>query len=237
MFKPLLLVTGVALFLTQVQGDAALDASKDDVKKAFESMMKAIDKALTQAQSALDKALEQVETKAHDLEDKAKAEIQGAVSKLQEKLDKLVEEAKEKGFDVSACEKYVTEFTNLPDTLVDELVSCATTQVEKAKGYIDDALKNAQQIEQDLAKIDDDIDNCSGNKIKQLKCYAKLLEEIVKDTSSAPQHIVEDVTKATTLVTGILPVLEACATGKVESAGTKAAEIVAEFALCAGLNA
>lgn len=139
------------------------------------------------------------------------------------------------GFDVSKCQSYVDHFTNTPDQLVTDLIECINTQVQKAQHYVDDALNNIKKIEEDLNSIDSDIDNCGGNKWHQLKCYAEIVKKIAKVTKEAPQHIIEDVAKATALVSTIVPVLEECFTSKIKQAGKNALSDVKQFAVCVAI--
>ncbi|XP_030757790.1 uncharacterized protein LOC115883569 [Sitophilus oryzae] len=230
----IILIIGACL-VQQNLGGTQLKSSKDEAKKAFHELMDVIDKALTSAQTALDKAVEEVKAEAAELEGKANSELDKVLEPLRTKLNDLVAEATAKGFDVSTCQSYVDGFSNVPDQLVTDLGECITTQVEKAQGYVNDALTSIKKIEEDLNTIDSDIDNCGGNEFKKIKCYAKIIEEIEKDTKDAPAHIAEDVTKATALVTEIVPILEQCFTDKLKKAGDDATKDVADFAICAAL--
>ncbi|ENN78370.1 uncharacterized protein LOC109536196 [Dendroctonus ponderosae] len=210
-------------------------SGKDDAKKAFHELMEVIDKALTDAQKTLDKAVEQFQAAAANLEDKAKAELDTTLEPLRKKLDDLVNKAKENGFDISKCQNYIDDFSNTPDNLVNNLVGCINTQVTDAQKAVTDALNQMKQIEEDLNTIDTDIDNCSGSKWTQAKCYAKIIAKIAKDTKDAPEKIVADVGKVTLLISNLIPALEDCFTSKLKKAGTDAAEDVAKFGICAAV--
>ncbi|XP_050301324.1 uncharacterized protein LOC126739609 [Anthonomus grandis grandis] len=231
--KLVVTVLCAALFAQALGG--TLGSGKDEAKSALEKLLAVIDKALTEAQSTLDKAMTTVNEKVTEVTSSAKGELDKVLEPLQTKLDDLVATATAAGFDVTLCQDYIDKFSNIPNDMVDNLGSCITAQVSKAQSYVDDALNNAKAMETSIASLDTDIDNCSGNAIKKAKCYAKIIEEIAKDTSSAPQHIVEDVAKATALVTEIIPTLETCSINQVKKAGEDAAEDVANFAICAAV--
>ncbi|KAF7284884.1 uncharacterized protein LOC143194166 [Rhynchophorus ferrugineus] len=236
MYKLYFSIFACALLMHQsLATEGELQSSKDEAKKAFHKLMEAIDKALTEAEAALDKAMEEVQAKATELEGKAVAELDKTLDPLREKLNNLIAEATEKGVDMSKCQSYVDQFTNTPDQLVVDLIECINTQVQKAQSYVDDALNNAKKIEEDMNSIDSDIDNCDGNKWHEIKCYAEIVEKIAKDTKEAPQHIAEDVAKATALVTEIIPILEDCFTSKIKKAGEDALKDVKDFAVCVAI--
>ncbi|KAF7284885.1 uncharacterized protein LOC143193553 [Rhynchophorus ferrugineus] len=233
----LYLFTIVCILLVQKNAadDTELTASKDEAKKAFHHLMEAIDKALTEAQTALNKAMDKVHEKATELEGKANVEIDKVLSPLRKKLDDLVSKAKQKGFDVTKCQSYVNHFSNTPDQLAHDLIECINSQVQKAQDNINDALNNAKKIEEDMNSIDAEIDNCGGNKWKKIKCYAKIIEKIAKDTKDAPEKIMADVTNTTLLVANIIPILEDCFTKKIKEAGDNALKDVKDFAVCVAI--
>ncbi|CAG9761388.1 unnamed protein product [Ceutorhynchus assimilis] len=233
MFKLLAFTVVTLVVLYQPFGAEA--STKDDVKKAFHSLMAEIDRVLTQAQDALNKALDKVKAKATELEGKASAELDKVLKPLREKLDDLVAKAKAKGFDVAKCQNYVDDFSQTPNTLAQDLIECINKQISKAQDLVNDALNRSKAIEQDLNTIDADIDNCHGNAWKQAKCYAKILERIEKDTKDAPAKILADVTQVTELVTDLLPHLEDCSVEELKHSGEQAAKDVAEFAICAAV--
>lgn len=133
------------------------------------------------------------------------------------------------------CQKYVTDFSNTPNNFLEKAVKCVTDLVVEARDDVNKALESAKQIEQDLNTIDTDIDNCNGNKWKQAKCFAKIIEKIAKDTKEAPQKIIENAGKVVNLIATFVPRVEACILDKLKGAGKDAAEDVAEFAICAAI--
>lgn len=210
--------------------------TKDDLEKAFHELMDLVDAALTTAEDTLNAALQVVKDEASELEADANSQLDEILDPLRTKLNDLIQKAKDLGIDVTKCQSYVDDFDNIPDKLVTDLGGCITTQVEKAEKYVTDAIDNIKKIEQDLNSIDTEIDDCSGNIFEEVECYAKLAIKIADDTVQVPAKIAADVAAAKALVVGIVPILEACLTGKVSDAGTQAAKDVADFAVCAALD-
>ncbi|XP_060520181.1 uncharacterized protein LOC132698237 [Cylas formicarius] len=213
---------------------SSADGAKDEVKKLYNELLEYMGTAISNANSTLNEALDLIKQEATQLETSAKESIQGALDSFQKEIDEINAKAKEKGINLEKCAKYETQFKELPDTLMDELLQCVNSQISTAQGYITDGMNRAQAIQTDLASVGDEIDNC-GSGLKQITCLAKLSAKIESDIVESPKKISDDVTKTKELIQNLGPNIENCATGSVEKVPGQAGDIVKQFALCAAL--
>ncbi|ENN78369.1 uncharacterized protein LOC109536201 [Dendroctonus ponderosae] len=223
-----IIAIGVSLQFADVDADG-----KADAKKAFEELVKVLDKAITDGEKVIDKAVGQFNSTADKLEVKAKSDLNKLLSPLQKKLDELVKKAGEKG---KKCKKFVDDFSKIPDGTVKGIVDCVRTQVNAVQTAASDALQQMRKIVKDLKSIGPEIDKCTGSKVDEAKCYAKLIAKIVKDAKTAPVKISADVAKVTLLISKLLPTLESCLANQLRKAGSEGAADIAKFGVCAAVK-
>ncbi|XP_050300803.1 uncharacterized protein LOC126739257 [Anthonomus grandis grandis] len=220
--------------VVNVVRDGKLEGAADDVKELYYKLLEKLGEAITGANNTMNEALDAAKAYAVEVETAAKAEIQSTLDSFQAQLDELNQKAKDAGIDITECRKYETQFTQLPDTLMDEIVACVNQQISKAQSEINSAMNTAMAIQQDYYNIEKEIDDC-GSGWKAVTCLAELSVKIADDTIEGPSKISDNVNNTVTIIQNAWPEIKQCATNAVEKAPSQAAQIVKDFAVCCAI--
>lgn len=111
-----------------------------------------------------------------------------------------------------------------------------TTKLDEAKGYVDDALKQCQLIEQNMAEFADRIEACNGSIWQQTTCLTSLVVEITAKTAKAPVEIALDASKAAALIVALVPSVKACFAVNIANVSVEGLKLLGEFAVCAAIT-
>lgn len=138
------------------------------------------------------------------------------------------------GIDITECRKYEVQFSQLPDTFMDEIVACINNQITNGQNQINDAMNRAMAIQQDFSNIGKEIDDC-GSGWTSIACLAKLVAKIEEDVVEGPAKIKTDVDNTVEIIKNAWPEIKQCATSATENVPSQAGNIVKDFAICAAI--
>lgn len=162
--------------------------------------------------------------------DGCKTEVTTKVDPLVIEINGLVDEANKAGLDTGSCTKEISLVTQVPYSVLNDVVFCITNLLNDLLAVISEALKTVTGLLSIVTDLTTELRKCGG--LLGVVCIAKVVAKITLQITQIPLKAAGVVTNVLGLVAKAKLGLDACAIGKVAKAVVTAVSTAATIISC-----